>query len=219
MQANFFGDDPLQAGSTLDSLERAQYADQLVEVLQQVRQQTESSVLAVIGPWGSGKSSILNMVIGKVDKGPWAVAHFNPWIYSDQESLQHGFFTELRASMEDEAWKEPKRAIGALGKAVAPFGKLSMLAGVPDASGMVSKLGELIAGDASVTKTKALAEAALRDAGRPVLVVMDDLDRLTPDELLLTLKLVRLVGRLPNVYYLLRRLSRAGAGRRGRATT
>jgi predicted KAP-like P-loop ATPase len=38
----------------------------------------------------------------------------------------------------------------------------------------------------------------------PVLVVLDDLDRLTPDELPLVFKLVRLVGRLPNVYYLLR---------------
>lgn len=32
---------------------------------------------------------------------------------------------------------------------------------------------------------------------------MDDLDRLTPDELLLVFKLVRLVGHLPNVYYLI----------------
>jgi predicted KAP-like P-loop ATPase len=35
------------------------------------------------------------------------------------------------------------------------------------------------------------------------LIILDDLDRLEPAELLLTFKLVRLVGRLPNVYYLL----------------
>lgn len=203
MQAKFFGDDPLEAGSDLDSLERDRFADQLVEVIQQVREQTESSVLAIIGPWGSGKSSILNMVVGKLRPGPWAIAHFNPWIYSDQESLQNGFFAELRAAMEDEAWSESRKAVGALGRAVAPLGKLTMLAGVPDVSAIVTKVSDVIAGDTSVTKTKAAAEAALRKAGRPVLVVMDDLDRLTPDELLLALKLVRLVGRLPNVYYLL----------------
>ncbi|MEU6950223.1 P-loop NTPase fold protein [Streptomyces sp. NPDC046316] len=43
----------------------------------------------------------------------------------------------------------------------------------------------------------------MRKAGRPVLVVMDDLDRLTPEELLVVFKLVRLVGHLPGVYYLI----------------
>jgi hypothetical protein len=31
-------------------------------------------------------------------------------------------------------------------------------------------------------------------------VILDDLDRLAPDELLLVFKLVRLLGRLPNIY-------------------
>lgn len=36
-----------------------------------------------------------------------------------------------------------------------------------------------------------------------MLVVMDDLDRLSPEELLVVFKLVRLVGHLPNIYYLI----------------
>lgn len=36
-----------------------------------------------------------------------------------------------------------------------------------------------------------------------MLVVMDDLDRLTPEEPLVAFKLVRLVGHLPNIYYLI----------------
>lgn len=46
-------------------------------------------------------------------------------------------------------------------------------------------------------------EAELRRANRPILVVIDDVDRLDPSELLLLFKLIRLVGRLPNVFYLL----------------
>lgn len=38
---------------------------------------------------------------------------------------------------------------------------------------------------------------------KPVLMLIDDLDRLGPDELLATFKLVRMLGRLPNVHYLL----------------
>lgn len=38
---------------------------------------------------------------------------------------------------------------------------------------------------------------------QPILVVVDDLDRLTAEELLAAFKLVRLVGRFPHVHYML----------------
>jgi predicted KAP-like P-loop ATPase len=47
------------------------------------------------------------------------------------------------------------------------------------------------------------AEKALRLAQKSHLVVVDDIDRLQMDELLMLFKIVRLVGRLPNVHYLL----------------
>ena len=45
--------------------------------------------------------------------------------------------------------------------------------------------------------------ADLDGLDQPILVVIDDLDRLQPDELLLVFKLIRLVGRLPSVGYIL----------------
>src|SRR5690606_26651920 len=61
---------------------------------------------------------------------------------------------------------------------------------------------ERIRGDVSASATKERASTALQSANLPILVVMDDLDRLTPQELLVVFKLIRLVGNLPNVYYL-----------------
>jgi len=72
-----------------------------------------------------------------------------------------------------------------------------------DASGTVGLIGALIAGDRSPEKLRAEAADGLAKLEHPILVVLDDLDRLAPDELLLTFKLVRLLGRLPNVYYLI----------------
>lgn len=72
-----------------------------------------------------------------------------------------------------------------------------------DAKPVLQLISKRIGGDTSASAAKRKVEAALRAAGQPILVVMDDLDRLTPAELLLVFKLVRLVGRLPNVHYLL----------------
>lgn len=207
MPASFFSDDPVEGtADSPDRLGRVDYADHVVTVLERVRRQSESGVLALIAPWGAGKSSVLNLTtttLRTVKAPPWVVAEFNPWSFNDLESLLHGFFTTLRAALpKDRRWNESRRALGQLGQAVSPLGKLAVFAGV-DASGIAKAASKLISGDTSAAATQRKAEEALRELCQPILIVLDDLDRLAPPELLLVMKLVRLVGRLPNVYYLL----------------
>jgi hypothetical protein len=55
----------------------------------------------------------------------------------------------------------------------------------------------------SVRETRQRVEKALRDAGRRIVVVVDDIDRLDGDEIRLMFKMVRLVADFPNVSYVL----------------
>ncbi len=85
---------------------------------------------------------------------------------------------------------------------MAPFGAIGSVVGV-DVSEGLKQLASLVAGDQSSERRRERAAKELKSLAAPVLVVLDDLDRLEPAELLVTFKLVRLLGRLPNVYYLL----------------
>jgi predicted KAP-like P-loop ATPase len=187
-----------------DELDRQGYADRLASLLGNVRIQSESTVLALIGDWGSGKSSVLAMLQQRLqDNDLWQVATFNPWTYPDTTSLHRGFFGELMHALpKDGRPGDARTKVGELARTISPLGKLGVLVGV-DGQDLIKTAGDLIAGDTSASAAKRSAESALRAAGVPVLLVVDDLDRLTPDELLEVLKLVRLVGRLPHVYYLL----------------
>ncbi|MEV7144647.1 P-loop NTPase fold protein [Streptomyces tauricus] len=207
----FFNDDPVDGSADApDLLGRQQYARHAVELLHQVREQSESGVLALIGPWGSGKSSVLQMTIqhlkntvGANDTTRWSVAELNPWMYSDLESLTLALFSEIRAALPSgNQWSELRGKIGAFGQSISPLGKLTGLLGL-DSSELINHVADRIAGDTSASAAKHTAEAALRQAALPVLMIMDDLDRLTPEELLVVFKLIRLVGHLPNVYYLI----------------
>ncbi|MCC2313553.1 KAP family P-loop NTPase fold protein [Cellulomonas xiejunii] len=185
-----------------DELDRRGYADHLAQLLDNVRAQSESTVLALIGDWGSGKSSVLEMLQRGL-KDPWRVATFNPWTYPDTPSLHRGFFSELMAALPEEGRPgSARKKIGEFARTVSPLGKLGSLVGV-DVQELIRAGGDLLTGDSSASASKKSAEVALRESALPVLMVVDDLDRLTPDELLEVLKLVRLVGRLPHVYYLL----------------
>ncbi|MFI6547154.1 P-loop NTPase fold protein [Streptomyces prunicolor] len=209
IDARFFNDEPfVSEHEAPDLLRHQQYAQHAVTLLNRVRVQTESGVLALIGPWGSGKSTILGKVMRQLraqadDDGSWLVAELNPWLYSDLDALTMALFSEIREALpKDGKWPEVRKKIGGFGQAISPLGKLTSLVGL-DSEPLIQELSNRISGDSSVSAAKRSAEEALRGAGRPVLVVMDDLDRLTPDELLLVFKLVRLVGHLPNVYYLI----------------
>src|SRR5215831_16209017 len=57
----------------------------------------ESLVLALYGAWGSGKSSIKNMVVDCVrsDSLDLLIVDFNPWQLVNRPTLSEAFFDEL----------------------------------------------------------------------------------------------------------------------------
>jgi hypothetical protein len=200
-RGNLYADDPIDPRD--DQLDRGRLAEQLTRSIKVVAEQSDSAVVALIGPWGSGKSSLLVSIEENLKLNGWHLAHHNPWAYSSYETSVSAFFAEIRDAVPDEIMGPDRRkAWGEWVGRLAPAGSLGMLAGV-NASGAMQSAASLISGDRSPEKLRKIAEESLASLEQPILVILDDLDRLQPDELLLTFKLVRLTGRLPNVYYLL----------------
>ncbi|PZF28210.1 P-loop NTPase fold protein [Curtobacterium sp. MCPF17_051] len=202
---SYFSDDPISSDDA-DRLTRGPFVQQVIGALNAAASAGSSSVFGLIGPWGSGKTSILHLVETELHAQPraWQVARFNPWAYPDEAAIQLGFFEELHAALPDsEKTRSARKAIARLSRSIAPVaGIMGAFTGVDGAAAMHG-IADLVDVNHSATRAYKEAAAALREAPAPVLVVMDDLDRLDPQELVLVAKLVRLVGRLPNVFYLL----------------
>lgn len=200
-----FSDDPIDRSDS-DELGRGPFVEQLANVLTSAARGRSSSVFGLVGPWGSGKSSVLKLLSMKLGEGqvPWQIVEFNPWSYPDETSMQLGFFAELRSILPKTGKPaRARKALGDLSTSLAPVaGVVGGLAGM-DGNALFSSLGTLLSGDASASKAYEQASAALAQTTTPILMIIDDLDRLDPQELVLVAKLVRLVGRLPNVFYLL----------------
>src|SRR6266849_2754227 len=126
------GDNPIEQPAD-DLLGRRSVAAVIAEEIRNV-DASKGCVVAVMGPWGSGKTSLVNLVRHELAKDPSIpVLDFNPWMFSGAEQLVNSFFRELSAQLH---LKEGRLEV--LASEVEAYGDL--LSPVADAATILSAL-------------------------------------------------------------------------------
>lgn len=94
----FHSDKPIDK-KEYDCLNRTEFSKQLAKAILEYTR-TDNFTISLCGKWGSGKTSILNMVIEEIaaisknnmeDEKP-IIIRFDPWNYSDCSQLISQFF-------------------------------------------------------------------------------------------------------------------------------
>jgi len=209
---------PLRSGAALDAdaLDRRAFASRVTEVLRRITPD-EGLVVSVEGPWGSGKTSVLAMVEELLKAEPDGerplVVHFNPWLIGDRDALLRQFLASIAKAVRltDHA-KEGKRVAKELKTYSKAFDVLKLIPGAEPWASIVKSVVESV-GDATgaaaehkapdVEARKEALEKALRRFPQRIVVLLDDLDRLYPAEAYEMVRIVKAVGDLPNVGYVL----------------
>lgn len=176
---------------------------------------TDSLVIGVFGKWGTGKTSVINMALQTVeeitqgDEKKPITLRFLPWNYSDKDNLICLFFNELQVKIELEGNEEFKKKVGSILKDYAGiFDVASLIPGVGTAVATFLKTasqagGELLSRSPDLNGTKTKLVKALQEEKQRIIVVVDDIDRLTNEQIRDIFQLVKQVGDLPNIIYVL----------------
>jgi len=255
----FSADQPITSRDQ-DLLGRRDFSESIAKAIQGWTGE-ESLVIGLYGPWGSGKSSVKNMILEALrdpdaaeDAAP-TVVEYNPWQFAGQKQLAEGFFEEIAGALGKA---EPHRRTRELAARFREYGAkfavaVSAFAGILGAAkwclvllavlggagfglsflsdsvarwvslaiflaaGMLAALSWLgqtsqRIGDyyeavaARQRKTLSELKQELRDAlerlPRPLLIVLDDIDRLTRSEIRLLFQLLKANADFPNTVYL-----------------
>ena len=210
---NYNADKPIKTGSE-DLLGRAFFSKQLAKALYEC-DASDGLVIGLFGEWGSGKTSVLNMTMneiknmGEESENEPLIVTFSPWNYSDKDNLISLFFRNLINHLDMPSNNKIKRKIGKV---------LTDYADCLDALSVLSPLGGILVNILkpiiktqganlmevpNLDSTKEKLETILKGSNQKIIVVIDDIDRLTNSQIRDIFHLAKQVGNFPNIVYIL----------------
>jgi hypothetical protein len=193
-----------------DELGRQPFVRRLASAL--IDGQTSRSrgvVIGITGPWGSGKSSILNLLREslKADHPEAVVVSFDPWLISGRNDLISEFIKELLVTVKSEPTAAEK--LGSVTDTLVKYGKElgpaigAWLGAGPLVKGGLDFVQSLRARDESLSALRKELSHELSQASVPIVVLIDELDRIEDHEIRTVAQLVRSVADFPGISYVL----------------
>lgn len=150
--------------------------------------------LGIVASWGEGKSSFMGIMQRYLQQAQRKVIvmRFNPWLYDKEAPLTKVFFEELRRTLAPYSSK--------LSRSINSYADLLLAVD----NSWLKLTHELLRQPQSGTAEQFdKLSQDIKELGRKVVIFIDDVDRLTREELLELFNLVRNSSNLPCLYFVL----------------
>lgn len=197
-----------------DYLQQEKFVNRLKSVITDYNSQ-DSLTIQLRGEWGSGKSSVLNMLKNSLEedseKGP-LVMYFNPWNFSTKNELIKSFFKELsvifKENMGDEEFSKLNDYLNLIMSSVVSltplFGADSFFSIIANIfSNILIWISKRSVDEKNLVDVKNKLNSLLIKNNRKIVVMVDDIDRLTNIEIEQVFQLTKSIADFPNMIYIL----------------
>lgn len=210
---DYNSDRPIESANQ-DLLGRLTFSKQLAEAIFKYGGK-DGLVIGLFGKWGTGKTSILNIVVNEINslsedsRDKPIIVKFSPWNYTDKDNLISLFFRVLKNKLDIDKNEEKRKKIG---KALTDYSDaLDALSLVPMVgSGLAILLktiakaqGAELSKEVDLDVTRNHLEKVLSETHQKIIVIIDDIDRLTNSQIRDIFQLVKQVGNFSNIIYVL----------------
>ena len=174
----------------LDEKVRLEYAKRVSELLFNTDISESSFAIGITSEWGSGKTSFLLDMKKEMEKKCYLM-DFKPWDCQTTDQIVNEFFELFR--------KQIKRIYSPLHKPILRYAQLLNDSGLPKYLNPLLQF--LTRMELSIDGYKMRIENGLKQLDKPVVVVIDDMDRLAANEMFEVLRLIRNTAAFPNLLF------------------
>ena len=198
----------------IDELGRDKFAAQLVNsLMSSFDAVNESIVVGVSGSWGSGKSTLLSFIKNHLDiayksnSDSYQVITFNSWANTGIEEIERSLLESIIQALDKIKWKEPlEEANNSFKKYLKYLNYLKVIKHVhPVAKSILEAVDEYVKQVPvhSITEIKEQADKLIKEKGIKLYVLVDDLDRLSPEEITNLFKVIKLNINIINTFFII----------------
>lgn len=234
--------------SDQDLLRRVGFAERIATILSELTLE-EGRVFAVRGQWGTGKTSLKNLVIEQLAsrKGSADWMDFNPWQWGDGEAIAKALFQQIadtlggalsskagkRAAMFRRYGSALTGSAGSVKKLGANAPLITLVLANASVVALAMSIGWQLPEAATVAKwltgasiglpvvgwlliyfgkdrwaepldrIRADLESSLRASEKPLVIFVDDIDRLEPEQIRSLIRQIKVNANLPNIVFVL----------------
>ncbi|RYD59147.1 MAG: hypothetical protein EOP56_02645 [Sphingobacteriales bacterium] len=187
----FIEEEPVRDESG-DSFKRGAVAARVAEMILATKNK-RSFAIGIVGPYGSGKTSFINLIRKGLPEADVELMEFNPWSTDKSENISRDFFDQLAHQLY---YLSPN-----LSSLITTYSrKLSRLHSQGEQ--LMRQFYKFSSPEKKHDGTYHQINQLLERSDKKLVVIIDDVDRLYKEEIMEVLKLIRNTANFANIIYL-----------------
>lgn len=159
---------------------------------------TESSFVIHLGEnFGMGKTTFIKMIKKELraSNNDYVPMDFKPWLCDNAAGILREFFLELRECLREAG-------VSTLDDTMKKYAKALLSGMTIGTSCVMVNIKVLVEKQYSLRELHDNVAKGLREIGKPVIISIDDVDRLDGDEVMMVMKIIRDTADFPDIFYI-----------------
>ncbi|SCY76143.1 KAP family P-loop domain-containing protein [Flavobacterium anhuiense] len=177
-----------------DSFNRKGIAKEIADKIN-ITSNKKSFAIGILGEYGTGKTSFMNLIKTNLDTKKISVIEFNPWGVEGKSNIQQDFFDVLSSNLYRV---DPKISGLVLDYSRKLARTSSTMEKILRHTGIIGSLFH----ESNYIDDYERINQLLESSGKKIVVIIDDLDRLYSEEVLEVLRIIRNSANFTNIFYL-----------------
>jgi predicted KAP-like P-loop ATPase len=194
-----------------DLFSRVDFVKSVAEHIKNNQSKDDCTVIGIYGSWGAGKSSILKLLKEELKNHNFYTSQFNPWKFSSEDGMLMSLFQKMHEGAKSD--EDLKTKLPELGDKLLEYQELIIATGaatLPIDAGVTVIISKFLISigncfkkkTTSIEKVKDNINEILQKLVLPLVIFVDDIDRLDNTEIRQLFKLLKLTADFKNLIYI-----------------
>lgn len=191
---SFFETDEAIKKMDEEKLGRKEFIEKLKIIFEKKLEPKKGNVIGLFGKWGEGKSSIINLLEQTINKNIFKFIFINPWFNDTKEKMLNAVFGEINHFTKTNY---PYKSLE------AEFNDILKLSTIKIPKIPIEIDLNKFTVDKNIQNKIIEVGNILKKYSKRIIIVLDDLDRLSKDNILFILQIVQMFRENTNIVFIL----------------